>query len=73
MNALSANYLASHILYYAGYDLDGYDAYAYKLSQEYPIISRIGIMDADGNIYTENETNEALSDYEMLNYYKMHK
>ena len=73
VNALSANYLASHILYYAGYDLDGYDAYAYKLSQEYPIISRIGIMDADGNIYTENETNEALSDYEMLNYYKMHK
>ena len=72
INALSSNYLASYILYYAGYDLEGFDAFAYNLSKKYPVISRMGIIDAEEQLYTNKFEDTRLDDYEILNYYRMH-
>lgn len=71
INALSSNYLASYILYYAGYDLEGFDAFAYNLSKKYPVISRMGIIDAEEQLYTNKFEDTRLDDYEILNYYRM--
>ena len=72
IKALSSNYLASYILYYAGYDLEGFDAFAYNLSKKYPVISRMGIIDAEEQLYTNKFEDTRLDDYEILNYYRMH-
>lgn len=72
IKALSSNYLASYILYYAGYDLEGFDAFAYNLSKKYPVISRMGIIDVEEELHTDKFEDTRLDDYEILNYYRMH-
>ena len=72
IKALSSNYLASYVLYYAGYDLEGLDAFAYNLSKKYPVISRMGIIDVEEELHTDRFEDTRLDDYEILNYYRMH-
>ena len=74
IDLISTNYLSSLILYYAGLDLEKYDAFNYRLSQEYPVVSRMGVMDTEGNICPDSvEDNERLKQYEILTYYRIKK
>ena len=65
--------MSSYILYYAGYDLEGYDAFAYNLNGIYPVISRMGIIDTEGELHKNEIKDAMLDDYEILNYYRMHQ
>lgn len=45
----------------AGFELEKYNAFNYNLSQKYPVVSRIGVMDTEGNICSDGgEDNESL-------------
>lgn len=72
---LSANFLSSYLLKYAGIPLSSYDQYLYDLSQEYPVVSRTAVLDADGNFcrYTkEDSCYDRIHDYEIVQYAALH-
>ena len=73
---LSANYLGAYLLKASGLPLDPYFSFLYMLSQEYPVICRSGIKDAEGVFwqYTQDSAcYERIHEYEMLQYQRLVK
>lgn len=73
IDKMSANYLSTLILNTAGFDLTGYEAFLYRLFQEYPVISTTGVWDRNGVYYksVDEIDDEILTQYEHLQYYQM--
>ncbi len=67
----SVNYLGVEVLKRAGIELPAYQAYLSELSEKYPILSAIRIVDADGRETTLKEEEEALRQYQKLQYYQL--
>jgi hypothetical protein len=67
---ISLNYLASILLDDAGIPLTEYQQYVLKLSETYPVISGIGILDKYGDYYLRDSYgyDDATYDYRMLIY-----
>lgn len=73
-DVISANLLSPYLLKSAGVELDSYYQYLYALSQEYPVISRSGIMDIDGNIHSYEKGSdcyETIHAYEIIQYSRL--
>ncbi len=51
LNTLSANYLGSTVLRYAGLELSSYDRYLLDLQESVPALSALGYWTADGTYY----------------------
>ena len=71
---LSANFLAAHLMKAAGLQLDEYWNYLYSLSKEYPVISRNGIIDSQGEFVNYSEDDacyEAIHNYEIIQYSRL--
>lgn len=70
VSRISANYLMALLLKTAGYSLEGYEAFLYRLSLDFPVISMYGVTDAQGNsaAFSEDTCSQRLKDYEMLQY-----
>ena len=69
---ISVNFLAPYLLKAAGIPLNDYYQYLYDLSQEYPVISMSGIIDADGAMHKYtifDSCYEAVNQYQMVQYY----
>lgn len=73
IDKISTNYLSTLILKIAGFDLTGYEAFLYRLFQEYPVISTTGVWDKNGVYYksVDEIDDEILTEYEHLQYYRM--
>lgn len=67
----SANYLAADVLQYAGVAPDAYLDYLSGLKEQYPIISAMRVVTADGEDTDATEQKEGLSDYQKLQYYQL--
>ncbi len=73
-DVISLNFMAPYLLKYAGIELDDYFNYLYSLSQEYPVVTRNGIIDKDGNmsVYSlKDKCYEMINEYEILQYYRL--
>lgn len=72
---MSANYLAGYVLDKAGVKLSAYQTYLAGLQEEFPVISGIRVMDADGNSYDADTAVEKFSDdlmdYKKIQYYSL--
>lgn len=67
----SANYLAADVLRYAGVAPDAYLDYLSELKEQYPIISAMRVVTADGEDTDATAQKEGLSDYQKLQYYQL--
>lgn len=67
----SANYLAADVLRYAGVAPDAYLDYLSGLKEQYPIISAMRVVTADGEDNDATAQKEGLSDYQKLQYYQL--
>lgn len=67
----SANYLAADLLQYAGVAPDAYLDYLSGLKEQYPIISAMRVVTADGEDTDATAQKEGLSDYQKLQYYQL--
>ena len=70
-DTISSNFLAVYLLKAAGIQLDDYYSYLYSLSQKYPVISRSGVVNSDGDIVSyakSEECYEEIHDYEIIQY-----
>ena len=67
----SANYLAADVLRYAGVAPDAYLDYLSGLKEQYPIISAMRVVTADGEDTDATAQKEGLSDYKKLQYYQL--
>lgn len=67
----SANYLAADVLRYAGVAPDAYLDYLTGLKEQYPIISAMRVVTADGEDTDATAQKEGLSDYQKLQYYQL--
>ena len=70
---LSLNYLSALLMDAANLPMTGYQKYLLELWETAPVINTVGVRDADGNWYGENEAlpaglEEAVSGYQMLLY-----
>ncbi len=68
---MSANYLSSYVMNLAGLKLTGYNKYLLELQKTLPVISAVCYMDAEGNIYANDEKSEysdLLKEYQMVQY-----
>ena len=74
INGISINYLSNLVLLNAGYNLDGYESFTYNLYKKYPVITKAGILDANGNYYSSESliNDQSIMDYKYLEYYRMH-
>ena len=67
----SANYLAADVLRYAGVAPDAYLDYLSGLKEQYPIISAMRVVTADGEDTDAAAQKEGLADYQKLQYYQL--
>lgn len=67
----SANYLAAEVLERAGVPLNEYQSYLMELKQEYPVVSAVRTVKADGTETTVKEEQENFSVYRRLQYYQL--
>ena len=67
----SANYLAADVLRYAGVAPDAYLDYLSGLKEQYPIISAMRVVTADGEDTDATAQKEGLADYQKLQYYQL--
>ena len=70
---LSLNYLSALLMDAGNLPMTGYQKYLLELWETAPVINTVGVRDADGNWYGENEAlpaglEEAVSGYQMLLY-----
>ena len=71
VDALSVNYLSSYVLKTAGVELPAFNRYLLKLSETLPVISSVGYMDAEGNMYKNGSSSPytaLLKEYEHVTY-----
>lgn len=72
---MSANFLSPYLLKFADVPLSPYYRYLYDLSQEYPVVSRTAVLNADGDFceYTkEDSCYDRIHDYEIVQYAVLH-
>ena len=67
----SANYLAAEVLSRVGVPLDAYRSYLMDLKEEYPIISAVRTVKADGTETQASEESGAMDGYRKLQYYEL--
>ena len=73
MKVLSLNYLSALLMDTANLPMTGYQKYLARLWEAAPVINTVGIRDAGGNWYGENEAlpeelEAAVEDYRVLLY-----
>ncbi len=71
IDRISANYLSTLLMQIAGIELPDYNIFLSNLYQQYPVITSMGIYDAQGNYYpsvSDVPNNEALLQYSVLEY-----
>lgn len=67
----SANYLAAEVLERAGVPLDEYRSYLMNLKTEYPIISAVRTVKADGSEVRASDEKDEMDIYRKLQYYEL--
>lgn len=74
IDRISINFLSDLVMINAGIDLHGYESFTYNLYKKYPVITKTGIIDADGNYYNNESLidDQLIMDYKYLEYYRMH-
>ena len=55
----------------AGITLPAYQSYLSELKEEYPILSAVRVVDAEGNETSVKEEKDALNEYQKLQYYQL--
>lgn len=70
---MSANYLGVKTLETANLPLTDYQQFLLKKYQQFPSISILRIMDGEGNVYSIDEKDKLLNDYQTLQYYHLFK
>ncbi len=68
---MSVNYLSSYVMNLAGLQLTGYNKYLLDLQKKLPVVSAVCYMDAEGNIYANDEDSkysDLLDEYQMIQY-----
>lgn len=71
---ISTNYLTIEILQAANIELEGYYAVLNDIYEEYPVVSKNGIIDAKGNYYStaELDSDEKILEQKKLQYYRIY-
>lgn len=67
----SANYLAAEVLERAGVPLDEYRSYLMHLKTEYPVISAVRTVKADGSEVRASDEKDEMNIYRKLQYYEL--
>lgn len=67
----SANYLAAEVLERAGVPLDEYRSYLMNLKTEYPVISAVRTVKADGSEVRASDEKDEMDIYRKLQYYEL--
>lgn len=67
----SANYLAAEVLERAGVPLDEYRSYLMHLKTEYPVISAVRMVKADGSEVRASDEKDEMDIYRKLQYYEL--
>lgn len=67
----SANYLAAEVLERAGVPVSAYQSYLLQLKEEYPVISAVRTVKADGSETSAKEEQGAMDGYRRLQYYQL--
>ena len=67
----SANYLAAEVLERAGVPLDEYRSYLMHLKAEYPVISAVRTVKADGSEVRASDEKDEMDIYRKLQYYEL--
>lgn len=67
----SANYLAAEVLERAGVPLDAYQKFLLELKEEYPVISAVRTVKADGSENPAKEETDKMDIYRNLQYYQL--
>ncbi|MBO5522782.1 MAG: LTA synthase family protein, partial [Roseburia sp.] len=67
----SANYLAAEVLERAGVPVSAYQSYLLQLKEEYPVISAVRTVKADGSETSAKEEQGAMDVYRRLQYYQL--
>ena len=67
----SANYLAAEVLERAGVPLDEYRSYLLHLKSEYPVISAVHTVKADGSEVRASDEKDEMDIYRKLQYYEL--
>lgn len=67
----SANYLGAEVLARAGVPTYGYQNFLLELKEDYPVISTVRRVGADGNENSAVEENEKMETYRKLQYYEL--
>lgn len=67
----SANFLAAEMLERAGVPVNAYQSYLLQLKEEYPIISAVRTVKADGSETSAKEEQGAMDVYRRLQYYQL--
>lgn len=67
----SANYLAAEVLEWAGVPVSAYQSYLLQLKEEYPVISAVRTVKADGSETSAKEEQGAMDVYRRLQYYQL--
>jgi len=68
---ISLNHLGNLLLKEAGIPLTRYRSYIDSFAQDYPVISAIGGLKADGTVLGREEMKEELSGLDSMQYYEM--
>ena len=71
---VSINFLYPYVMEAAGLELSSYARFLYDLSQEYPVVSRSGIVDAEGALCdpgTDGACSSAIHEYELVQYNRL--
>ena len=71
IEAVSLNYLSGLLLRAAGLEGTDYTKFLEQLRQEVPVITAVGTMDKDGNLYAVGDStpyDDLLNDYAVLQY-----
>lgn len=67
----SANYLAAEVLQRAGVPLNAYQNYLLEVKQQYPVISAVRTVRADGSEISAAEEHGTMDSYRRLQYYEV--
>lgn len=69
---ISANYLSTYLLKCAGYSFSELDTYLWNLYQDYPVVSKWGVINNQGEILEDGLTQTGqLDKYDDIVYYQL--
>lgn len=75
IEGISTNFLMLEVLKAANMELEGYYAVLNQIYEIYPVLSKKGIVDAEGNYYpaSDMETDEMIMQQQYLQYYRIYE